>query len=90
MKRWKLLRNWKKVDDFYLFRVGTIIDLDIEGTDFEFVSNNHHLVIDAPITANRNSINVRQKMTARYSEGKVYSFRIRMFEKDQPTYQKRC
>jgi hypothetical protein len=78
----------EKVNDRYLFRIGTIIDLDIDDLEFEFISDSYQLMVDAPITANRNSVKTQEKLAYRYSEGKVSSFRSKSFEKEQARYQR--
>lgn len=78
----------EKNDGVFMLRIADIIDFDIDGIEFNFISEKHQLLIDAPITAHRNSIKVQEKLMSRYSEGKVYSFKSRGFEKVEPNYQR--
>ena len=44
----------EKKDEVFMYRIGDIIDFDIDGIEFDFTSENCQLLIDAPITAHRN------------------------------------
>ncbi len=78
----------EKKDEVFMYRIGDIIDFDIDGIEFDFTSENCQLLIDAPITAHRNSLKVKEKLVSRYSEGEIYSFRNKVFEKKQANYQR--
>lgn len=78
----------EKSEGVFMLRIADIIDFDVDGIEFNFTSEKHQLLIDAPITAHRNSIKVQEKLMSRYSEGKVYSFKSRGFENAQPNYQR--